>query len=1360
MKRLLLISVLILPVLAVSARPLAVEQVPEPLKPWVDWVLKGEEQRVCPFAFNNAETRFCAWPSRLQLTLTQTGGHFAQHWQVFNESWLTLPGGPKIWPQRVQINGKPVVVLERQQRPVVKLGPGLHQIKGEFSWERLPESLHLAQQTGLVALNINGNAVSTPDLDTQGRLWLRERDTGPKDTGVEGERLDLQVFRRVIDDIPLRVVTHIDLRVSGSQREVVLGHELLAGQIPLQLVSRLPARLEADGRLRVQVRPGSWKIDLTTRQADNVTALTLPTPASENATPWPTDEVWVFDARNELRLVEVTGLTTIDPRQTNLPKAWRQLPAYQIKAGEKMQLRVVRRGDPDPEPDKLQLARMLWLDFDGGGYTLQDRVTGSMTRGWRMEVEPAIELGRVAVDGQAQFITQLPGSDKRGVEVRRGALQLEADSRYAGSIRRVPAIGWDQDFHKVNAVLNLPPGWRLLAAGGVDNVPDTWLASWTLLDLFIVLIITLTVTRLWGWQWGVLALLTLGLIWQEPFGAPRYVWLNILAAIALLRVLPVNKFSLVVRWYRNASLLALVLIVVPFMVDEIRVGLYPQLEMPAAGYGFGEQRATPASISPARAPQFEAEADYSSGALYDKLEGKVARKARAKQQLVQLDPRANVQTGPGLPQWQWRAINLGWNGPVNRDQEISLVLVNPPTNLVLSFVRVGLLALLCLLMFGVRFKVGKGFYRSAPALIFLLVPFLMVLPSAANAEFPGNELLDELKTRILEPAECLPACAQSPRLQLTVDNTRLLGRMQIHTQQAVAVPLPAGARQWWPEDVLINDKPAHGLYRSRNGQLLLALEAGTHEVVFRGRLPARSHFQLPLPLTPRQVTINAQGWTVDGVHENGVPDRQLQLTRISDAAGGKKLNALEPGSLPPFVRIERTLRLGLDWYVDTRLVRVSPPTSAVVIEVPLIDGESVLTDGVRTENGKVLINMSPRQSQLSWLSSLEKQTRLTLRAPQTTNWVETWRVDVSPVWHLLAAGLPVVHHTNPQQRWLPEWRPWPGEEVSLTVSRPEGVTGQTLTVDSSILNVAPGKRATDVELHLVLRSSQGSQHTVTLPDGADLQRVTINGAAQPIRQEGNQVTVPVVPGKQQMQLFWRQTNGMHLLLRTPQVDIGAPSVNSRVQLKLGRDRWVLLTGGPRLGPAVLIWGVLIVVALIAVGLSRIDLTPLRFWHWLLLGVGLTQIPVFLSVVIVGWLLALGARERVATEQHPAVFNLLQIGLAGLTVLAIIFLFVAVRQGLLGLPEMQIAGNNSTAYALNWFQDRSATSLPQAWVLSVPLLIYRLLMLAWALWLAFALLRWLRWGWQCFSRNGLWRHWERKKVKPSKAKRPPPAATSE
>ncbi len=58
--------------------------------------------------------------------------------------------------------------------------------------------------------------------------------------------------------------------------------------------------------------------------------------------------------------------------------------------------------------------------------------------------------------------------------------------------------------------------------------------------------------------------------------------------------------------------------------------------------------------------------------------------------------------------------------------------------------------------------------------------------------------------------------------------------------------------------------------------------------------------------------------------------------------------------------------------------------------------------------------------------------------------------------------------------------------------------------------------------------------------------------------------------------------------------------------------------------------------------------------------------------------------------------------------------------------MQV-GNMSSAYNLNWYQDRSASTLPQAWVVSVPLMVYRVLMLLWALWLAFSLLKWLTWA---------------------------------
>jgi hypothetical protein len=171
---------------------------------------------------------------------------------------------------------------------------------------------------------------------------------------------------------------------------------------------------------------------------------------------------------------------------------------------------------------------------------------------------------------------------------------------------------------------------------------------------------------------------------------------------------------------------------------------------------------------------------------------------------------------------------------------------------------------------------------------------------------------------------------------------------------------------------------------------------------------------------------------------------------------------------------------------------------------------------------------------------------------------------------------------------------------------------------------------------------------------------------------------------------------------------------------------------------VLFWSYLAVLAALAYALGRVPLTPLRFHHWGLLGIGLTQVPIAAAATVVVWLLALGWRRAYGNRVRGLWFDAVQLLLAFVTAAALVALLVSVRTGLLGLPEMQIAGNGSSGGLLRWYQDRADALLPQAWVLSVPLLVYRIAMLAWALWLAQALLRWLRWGWECFTHGELWR----------------------
>ena len=298
--------------------------------------------------------------------------------------------------------------------------------------------------------------------------------------------------------------------------------------------------------------------------------------------------------------------------------------------------------------------------------------------------------------------------------------------------------------------------------------------------------------------------------------------------------------------------------------------------------------------------------------------------------------------------------------------------------------------------------------------------------------------------------------------------------------------------------------------------------------------------------------------------------------------------------------------------------------------------------------------------------------------------------------------------------------------------------GRTITIDNAQLTLTPGQRFSRSELTLSIRSSKGGHHQIELPEMANLQTVTANGRPLPIRQDGRLVSIPLEPGSQNIGVQWLQINRSMSLIKGPRVHIGDAAVNAAITFQMPDHRWILLVGGPRLGPAVLFWSYVIIVLAAAIGLGKTDITPLRTRHWIVLGLGLTQVPAAVAVLVVGWLLALGLRGRKQGPDRPLAFNLMQLLLVGITLSALVGLYMAVERGLLGIPDMQVAGNHSTQLQLHWTQDRIEGILPTPWVLSLPQWSYHLLMLAWSLWLAFNLVAWLRWGWGCFAKEHPWK----------------------
>jgi hypothetical protein len=344
----------------------------------------------------------------------------------------------------------------------------------------------------------------------------------------------------------------------------------------------------------------------------------------------------------------------------------------------------------------------------------------------------------------------------------------------------------------------------------------------------------------------------------------------------------------------------------------------------------------------------------------------------------------------------------------------------------------------------------------------------------------------------------------------------------------------------------------------------------------------------------------------------------------------------------------------------------------------------------------------------------------------------------SPVWNVAISGLAPTFEAG-NAGLVPVWKPWPGENVTLLISRPEAVAGATVTVGRGSHEITLGKRQRTSSLALALRCSLGEDFLVELPAGAEATSLTSNGSSIPIRKDGDNVIIPLKPGEQEVSLQWKSDLPLAFLARAQAVRLPVESANISTSIQVPDNRWVLWTAGPLRGPAVRFWGILLGSLITAWVLGRLAHSPLRSHEWMLLAIGLTQIPLYLALVVVGWLFFLAWRGRESfLRLRPWGHNLLQIFLIVLTLVVLGIFIAIVAEGLLGSPEMFIRGNDSSQSLLRWYEARCAGLLPQPRCFSVSIWWYRLLMLLWALWLAAALIRWLLWGWQQFSAGSCFR----------------------
>lgn len=1349
----------------------ATSSIPSALQDWQAWVLHGHEQQTCalltsPPAGGGADHQ-CVWPTELSLNADKAGAQFKLGVQVEAESWVALPGNRDAWPQQVQVDGKPAVVLDRNGVPTLRLGAGDYVVQGTMHWDARPARLRMPASIALVDLSVDGKPIAQPERNDD---WIT---LGPGAVQQrQADALSLRVFRKLADGMPPTLTTVIQLHVAGSAREQLLGPALPQGFVATSLGGDLPARLDPDGRLRVQLRPGDWTLMLDARGTAALAKLHFEAPPA----PWPQQEIWSYADAPALRTTRVSGAQPIDPGQANVPSDWRNLPAYVMARGSTLNVEQRVRGRSDAG-DRLRLNESLWLDFDGSGVTADSRITGSLMDGDRLDVAPPWTLA-YAHGGAADETLLVTRGDKpgtTGVELRSHVVDLRAGLRLPGRGGAQSATGgWQQTFDDVNAVLHLPYGYRLLGAPGADRSPDSWVARWNLLDLFIAAVIALLVWRLLGWQWALVALAFVVLSHGEP-GAPR--WTPALAVVLALvaKILPDGKLRKSARWAGIAMLALAVIATLPFAAVQLRDALHPQLEgnqLAWIGTDRGDRVAASPTVAFEAPPPVQEQTVMSTPApplppppppADRAASAGIAAKAevRANPQTLQsivvtgsqipaivaaggYPPDVVIQSGRGVPDWgaYGNGYRLGWSGPVTVQQTWRMVILPAWATRILRVVMLALLVAWLVALaraFGLQARLPRGQNRGTAGVAALLL-LLALAPQARADSTPSPQLLSQLQSRLLEAPTCAPQCVASPLAQVGVQDDALQVTVEADAAARVAFPLPHMDAPATLASVALDGKPAAELVQ-RDGNVWIALDRGVHRVTLQFRLGAGAgSAALHFPLPPPQVQVSSPGWQAAGDDGTRLLSDTLSFTRIRPTQNVP--GAVNPAqAFPPYIKLVRNIGIGLDSRISNVATRVSPAEGGFTVKVPLLPGEHVSEAGIKVADGKVLVVFAPGEDSVAWSSTLDAGDNLKLTAPPLGERAEVWHISSVPLLHLGFTGVPESAVADADAASdVHAFRPLPGETLNVAISRPAAVPGDSVAIDRVTMVVATGAHALETTLTLVTRSTRGGEQGLQLPAGAVLLSAQRDGQTLQLNPQGGHVALPVQPGVQTFTLRFRDTSALGLVSRTPAVSIDAPFANIRTTLGLPHDRWVLWTWGPQAGPAVLYWSQLIVLLIVAIALAKFAPTPLRWWQWLLLGLGFSTFAWIAFALVAVWLIVLGLRAR--SDRYAALtrspFNALQILIAVFTFIALLCLVAAVPYGLLGRPDMRIDGLGSTSSALNWFADQGHGALTRAGAFTLPLWAYKAAMLAWALWLAYALIGWLRWGFDAWMRGGYWK----------------------
>ena len=1353
------------------------ENIPDELRPWINWVSKDLVKNPCPSTHNDFSNKLCDFMTHLRINVENNKIFFTEKLYIYEDTFVKLLGGKNLFPYDVKDDDKNIQVIYKNNAPYVFLKKGSHEISGTIRIENGEDEILLPENVAtLKFLKNDKEEKNVSIIKNKLQLGLAKnivKENKEQIKNITDDNIDIQVRRILNDDLPFTVTTLLKLNISGKEREINLGKVVFPDTRVININSSLQVKLDDSKNFIFKASSGTYEVQIESIYD----AIPDKIPFFKSTNDFPDEEIWGYILNDTLRTTQINGAVNISPINFGYPIKNSSMRVYEIKNNQNFEIVEKERAPIIDATNSLTLQRTLWLNFKGDGYFALDNLNGQIKKNDIMEISDDFNLAKANINGSDVPIISQNNSSKIGLNLHEGHVNLQSEGRYK-NIKEFSLSPFSFVKGNVSLSLQLPAGWKVFNISNIKNDSYSWISKWNLLKLFYLCLTFFIVLKVYSLKSGIVALFAIIFTHDTPISL--YMPLILICFFHFISKLLVDIENK--KFYFNLSnrlqtiiLILLIIFSVPFVVSDIRSAIYPQLKFNIFSspdniyknnsYRYQRKAAGAMMAYMAASSDEDREVALEDGAVdrsvaTNGLMGDSSIPARPLGKKV-INTHLNVPTGYGKPMWAGTTVIRLNEDNIPQGKKIKICYLTPFMNTIISFIRAFLLVWLIILLVNESFYnkikdyIVSKFPKLVSCFILIFVSSLFLNICKANAE-PSKEVLDDLKNYVNENINkvpsCMPDCASFTEGKLTINNEKSSFELKVNALTDLAFPVIKSNNDYIINEILIDNENVSKAVRTPNGNIFIFLNKGTHDVkiIFTLQNVSMPNFVFDMPIA--KLKLNLQGYEYFGnkdfvtsiklrkieAQEGDINNDKLNNSNIS--ANDQKSNIKTKLVLSSYYFITREVFLTDNVFkLVTSVQRFGNTDEASNIWITLNKDESILTQNITVKDNKMFIDFAKGESFKKVESILYSKNIITLQSQNLEFVYEKWKIYQSEHWFLNFNGIPEILR-NGERYWLPRH----DEKLEVLVSPIKNADAPLETITKSTLDYTLGKDFLSASLTFNIRSSHGGKHEFKLPKEFELESCFINNNKVPCVSnvdETRNISLELMPSEQEVLLKLKAPSNWKFRYKLPKIDVSLASVNSITKVTMQNNearRLLLWTRGPKMGPCVLFWITLPIIFLLSVFFKYGLKSEIKFIEWFILLLGFSLLQTYVeSFLILLWIVVgiFVMRKTESIINNPEMCNPQNVNETSTPkkvksphykiylvfgVIAVIAFCSLIKVALLGqTPNMWVAGNgsymNNYQSILVWYEDIVSNILPVPEIISVNIIYYKIFIVFWALW---------------------------------------------